>query len=210
MGVLGGGFYEDEVGDMSGSDDDYEGGRSKRSKSKKSRRKAPSSGATPGRGPPRRSIAPPPAYNIPAHIPSDQFDPPAQLVLPPKKGTPTGYCDFCLGGQVPQDKKEDGKVLNRKTSQPEELIACAVCGHSGHPSCLQFTENMLTSVRSYPWQCMECKNCTLCSTSENDDQLLFCDDCDRGYHMYCIVPPMKEAPEGEWSCVICVDRFHKE
>lgn len=28
------------------------------------------------------------------------------------------------------------------------------------------------------------------------DQLLFCDDCDRGYHMYCLSPPMSEPPEG--------------
>ena len=29
------------------------------------------------------------------------------------------------------------------------------------------------------------------------DQLLFCDDCDRGYHMYCLKPPIKEPPEGK-------------
>jgi len=29
------------------------------------------------------------------------------------------------------------------------------------------------------------------------DQLLFCDDCDRGYHMYCLSPPLSEPPEGE-------------
>lgn len=29
------------------------------------------------------------------------------------------------------------------------------------------------------------------------DQLLFCDDCDRGYHMYCLKPPMTQPPEGE-------------
>ena len=29
------------------------------------------------------------------------------------------------------------------------------------------------------------------------DQLLFCDDCDRGYHMYCLKPPMTEPPEGK-------------
>ena len=29
------------------------------------------------------------------------------------------------------------------------------------------------------------------------DQLLFCEDCDRGYHMYCLSPPMAEPPEGE-------------
>ena len=97
---------------------------------------------------------------------------------------------------------------------------------------------MKISVKKYPWQCIECKTCTLCGTSENDDKLLFCDDCDRGYHMYCLVPPMKvlivkhilcstiilllcftflimaplfqEAPEGNWSCSICVDTFHKK
>ena len=86
---------------------------------------------------------------------------------------------------------------------------------------------MKISVKEYPWQCIECKTCTLCGTSENDDKLLFCDDCDRGYHMYCLVPPMKvlcfiillfithikffqEAPEGNWSCSICVKRFQKK
>uniref|UniRef100_A0A6I8PHD9 Double PHD fingers 2 n=1 Tax=Ornithorhynchus anatinus TaxID=9258 RepID=A0A6I8PHD9_ORNAN len=37
------------------------------------------------------------------------------------------------------------------------------------------------------------------------DQLLFCDDCDRGYHMYCLTPPMSEPPEGSWSCHLCLD-----
>ncbi|ROI33865.1 Zinc finger protein DPF3 [Anabarilius grahami] len=64
-----------------------------------------------------------------------------------------------------------------------------------HPSCLQFTDNMMQAVRTYQWQCIECKSCSLCGTSENDDQLLFCDDCDRGYHMYCLKPPMTQPPE---------------
>nr|KAF6285550.1 double PHD fingers 1 [Myotis myotis] len=74
----------------------------------------------------------------------------------------------------------------------------------GHPSCLQFTVNMTAAVRTYRWQCIECKSCSLCGTSENDDQLLFCDDCDRGYHMYCLSPPMAEPPEGSWSCHLCL------
>uniref|UniRef100_A0A452E509 Double PHD fingers 1 n=1 Tax=Capra hircus TaxID=9925 RepID=A0A452E509_CAPHI len=104
---------------------------------------------------------------------------------------PNGYCDFCLGG-------------SKKTGCPEDLISCADCGRSGHPSCLQFTVNMTAAVRTYRWQCIECKSCSLCGTSENDDQLLFCDDCDRGYHMYCLSPPMAEPPEGSWSCHLCL------
>ncbi|XP_026642204.1 zinc finger protein neuro-d4 isoform X6 [Microtus ochrogaster] len=68
---------------------------------------------------------------------------------------PNGYCDFCLGG-------------SKKTGCPEDLISCADCGRSGHPSCLQFTVNMTAAVRTYRWQCIECKSCSLCGTSEND------------------------------------------
>ncbi|XP_037393790.1 zinc finger protein DPF3 isoform X2 [Pygocentrus nattereri] len=118
----------------------------------------------------------------------------------PQKGPdgaiiPNDYCDFCLG--------DSGS--NRKTGQAEELVSCSDCGRSGHPTCLQFTDNMMQAVRTYQWQCIECKSCSLCGTSENDDQLLFCDDCDRGYHMYCLKPPMTEPPEGSWSCHLCLD-----
>jgi len=119
---------------------------------------------------------------------------------PDGKIKPSAYCDFCLGDSS----------LNKKTGLPEEMVSCAECGRSGHPTCLQFTENMIVSVRKYAWQCIECKTCTLCGTSENDDQLLFCDDCDRGYHMYCLVPPLKEPPEGSWSCKVCIELFHKK
>jgi len=131
--------------------------------------------------------------------PSENFEPEA-VVVKPRKAEPSGYCDFCLG---------QGNN-NKKTGTQEELIGCSICGRAGHPTCLQFTDNMKISVKEYPWQCIECKTCTLCGTSENDDKLLFCDDCDRGYHMYCLVPPMKEAPEGNWSCSICVKRFQKK
>lgn len=83
---------------------------------------------------------------------------------------PSPYCDFCLG-----DQRE-----NKKTNLPEGLVSCSDCGRSGHPSCLQFTPNMIISVKRYRWQCIECKYCSICGTSDNDDQLLFCDDCDRG------------------------------
>ncbi|KAI4499141.1 hypothetical protein M0802_005724 [Mischocyttarus mexicanus] len=78
----------------------------------------------------------------------------------------------------------------------------------GHPTCLQFTANMIVSVRKYRWQCIECKCCSICGTSDNDDQLLFCDDCDRGYHMYCLSPPLASPPEGSWSCRLCIAEFH--
>ncbi|XP_026274377.1 zinc finger protein ubi-d4 B isoform X3 [Frankliniella occidentalis] len=116
------------------------------------------------------------------------------------KANPSPYCDFCLG-----DASE-----NKKSGAPEVLVSCADCGRSGHPSCLQFTANMIISYRKYRWQCIECKCCSICGNSDNDDQLLFCDDCDRGYHMYCLSPPLTSPPEGSWSCRLCLAEFHNK
>ncbi|XP_022244740.1 zinc finger protein ubi-d4 B-like isoform X1 [Limulus polyphemus] len=112
--------------------------------------------------------------------------------------SPSPYCDFCVG-----DSSE-----NKKTRLAEELVSCADCGRSAHPTCLQFTPIMTAAVKNYRWQCIECKSCGLCGTSDNDDQLLFCDDCDRGYHMYCLNPPLLNPPQGSWSCHLCTEEFH--
>lgn len=80
---------------------------------------------------------------------------------PPGKGpiaAPSDYCDFCLGDSVE----------NKKTKSAEILVSCSDCGRSAHPTCLQFTANMITSVKKYRWQCIECKSCGLCGTSDND------------------------------------------
>ena len=61
---------------------------------------------------------------------------------------------------------------------------------------------------SFAWYiCHQCDRCTLschvvctswhCDSVMLQDQLLFCDDCDRGYHMYCLSPPLSEPPEGK-------------
>ncbi|XP_065833455.1 zinc finger protein ubi-d4-like [Oscarella lobularis] len=107
---------------------------------------------------------------------------------------PNDYCDFCLGDSM----------MNKKTGRSELLISCADCGRSGHPTCLKFTPSLLAAVMNYRWQCIECKSCGICGTSDNDDKLLFCDDCDRGYHMYCLNPPMDKPPDGHWRCKLCI------
>nr|CAB3239775.1 ZF(C2H2)-17 zinc finger protein [Phallusia mammillata] len=134
---------------------------------------------------------------------SESGDPEGMETRPKRKRqTPMNdYCDFCLG-----DADE-----NKKTGVSEELVSCADCGRSGHPTCLQFTDIMTMNVKKYSWQCIECKSCHLCGTSDNDEQLLFCDDCDRGYHMYCLQPRMESPPEGSWICRLCEsDRKERE
>ncbi|CAF1139933.1 unnamed protein product [Rotaria sordida] len=130
-----------------------------------------------------------------------QFQHPPRQPIPssdPAMTITTGMqCDFCGG-----DEQE-----NKITKLSEQMITCKDCGGSAHPTCLKFTPNMVRQVKTYAWQCMECKTCTECGNSENDSELLFCDDCDRGYHMYCCSPPLSKAPDGDWRCKLCCSQF---
>ncbi|KAM9743026.1 histone acetyltransferase KAT6A isoform 2-T2 [Menidia menidia] len=125
--------------------------------------------------------------------------PPVRL-LPHEKDKPVAepipICSFCLGT----------KEQNRD-KKPEELISCADCGNSGHPSCLKFSPELTVRVKALWWQCIECKTCSSCQDQgKNADNMLFCDSCDRGFHMECCDPPLTRMPKGMWICQICQPR----
>ncbi len=66
----------------------------------------------------------------------------------------------------------------------------------GHPSCLDMSEELVSEIQTYRWQCMECKTCTVCQQPHHEDEMMFCDKCDRGYHTFCV--GMDSIPTGEW------------
>ncbi|XP_068054581.1 histone acetyltransferase KAT6B isoform X5 [Anomalospiza imberbis] len=109
------------------------------------------------------------------------------------RADPIPICSFCLGT----------KESNRE-KKPEELLSCADCGSSGHPSCLKFCPELTTNVKALRWQCIECKTCSACRIQgKNADNMLFCDSCDRGFHMECCDPPLSRMPKGMWICQVC-------
>ncbi|XP_032087726.1 histone acetyltransferase KAT6B isoform X3 [Thamnophis elegans] len=125
--------------------------------------------------------------------------PPVSL-LPHEKDQPRAdpipICSFCLGT----------KESNRE-KKPEELLSCADCGSSGHPSCLKFCLELTTNVKALRWQCIECKTCSACRIQgKNADNMLFCDSCDRGFHMECCDPPLSRMPKGMWVCQVCTPK----
>ena len=48
--------------------------------------------------------------------------------------------------------------------------------------------------------------CQLCHCGDNEDSLLLCDGCDKGYHMYCFKPPLEDVPDGDWYCYECINK----
>ena len=45
--------------------------------------------------------------------------------------------------------------------------------------------------------------CKMCRRGKDEDCLLLCDKCDRGYHTYCLTPPLKSIPKTDWFCPDC-------
>ncbi|CAF0724793.1 unnamed protein product [Adineta steineri] len=83
----------------------------------------------------------------------------------------------------------------------EELVACTSCQHRFHPACLDASSEMLTIIKTYPWQCIDCKSCAKCNKTHDEANMMFCDRCDRGYHSYCV--GLEAIPDGSWQCSAC-------
>ncbi|GJQ82081.1 hypothetical protein Trydic_g6953 [Trypoxylus dichotomus] len=69
-------------------------------------------------------------------------------------------------------------------------------------------------LRKIPFNCLRCKDhptrkckecgCKVCFGKNNWEEILLCDECDDGYHIGCLSPPLTEVPkEDEWFCPQC-------
>ena len=109
---------------------------------------------------------------------------------------PNQLCSFCLC--TAEDNKQH---------QFEQLLSCHLCGNSGHPSCLKYSQKLVLKIRCDEWECLDCKMCVLCSVRDKaastSNKLLICDACDKGYHMDCLEPPLFDMPRGKWFCYVC-------
>ena len=50
--------------------------------------------------------------------------------------------------------------------------------------------------------CFKC-GCQKCGGKQDHNLILLCDDCDDEYHVFCVDPPLKSIPTGDWFCVKC-------
>ncbi|BEJ14724.1 hypothetical protein CspHIS471_0404910 [Cutaneotrichosporon sp. HIS471] len=46
--------------------------------------------------------------------------------------------------------------------------------------------------------------CEICGVGNHAPKILLCDGCDRGFHTYCLDPPLASVPENEWYCTACL------
>jgi hypothetical protein len=83
-------------------------------------------------------------------------------------------------------------------------LTCSKCSTKHHPSCIEFSDKaLIAKCATYAWVCTNCKVCESCTQTGHDDQLMFCDVCDRATHMFCLNPPLEKLPTGVWVCKQC-------
>ncbi|TVU36284.1 hypothetical protein EJB05_18212 [Eragrostis curvula] len=98
----------------------------------------------------------------------------------------------------------------------EENKRFLICGHSlctykyYHIRCLNPKQIASEAQRNKPrWYCPSCL-CRVCLSNKDDDQVILCDGCDEGHHLYCLNPPRASVPKGKWYCPSCNAKSAKE
>ncbi|GLU05801.1 hypothetical protein SLE2022_228800 [Rubroshorea leprosula] len=47
--------------------------------------------------------------------------------------------------------------------------------------------------------------CEQCESGLHGEVMLLCDRCNKGWHIYCLSPPLKQVPPGNWYCLECLN-----
>ena len=55
----------------------------------------------------------------------------------------------------------------------------------------------------------DARTCDICKLPNAPESFLLCDECNKGYHTYCLQPALPSVPQGQWVCPPCSDRFFK-
>ena len=105
-----------------------------------------------------------------------------------------------------EEEPEDQESSPEKTHMPRGLILWRE-GVKNAQTAAQLAMAFYVLETSIAWHKSIMKAfCQLCNCGDNEDSLLLCDGCDKGYHTYCFKPSLDNIPDGDWYCFECVNK----
>ena len=127
----------------------------------------------------------------------------SRALLQVQAGIEKKYLMPPLGMAVDQKKRQrqrEKKVVKESDVCVEEWRASLAKATSFS----QIFVHLATLERCVMWsKSLMNVRCRICRRKCGDEFMLLCDGCDHGYHTYCLKPPLKEVPDGDWFCYDC-------
>ncbi|XP_022104217.1 chromodomain-helicase-DNA-binding protein 5-like isoform X2 [Acanthaster planci] len=136
----------------------------------------------------------------------------------PKKPRPKKMPPAKKKKKKKKGSEEDGYETDHQDycevcQQGGEIILCDTCHRAYHLVCL---DPELDAAPEGKWSCPHCEtegvpvqeeeqdeHMEFCRVCKDGGELLCCDQCPSSYHIFCLNPPLKEIPDGEWVCPRC-------
>ena len=88
----------------------------------------------------------------------------------------------------------------------DTMVFCVDCGEAYHSFCANAPVHSMDEFAVAGWRCPNCKICEISGdVPKDEDKMLFCEMCDRGFSLELLDPPLDSAPSGLWICGQCVD-----
>ncbi|XP_072545490.1 bromodomain adjacent to zinc finger domain protein 1A isoform X3 [Salminus brasiliensis] len=98
-------------------------------------------------------------------------------------------------------EKDDGSDCGRQVKTVLERWRESLLGCS---SLSQLFLHLSTLERSVVWaKSILNARCKVCRKKGDGENMLLCDGCDRGHHIYCVRPKLKAVPTEDWFCPEC-------
>ncbi|KAI4893977.1 hypothetical protein NFI96_015495 [Prochilodus magdalenae] len=98
-------------------------------------------------------------------------------------------------------EKDDGSDSGRQVKTVLERWRESLLGCS---SLSQLFLHLSTLERSVVWaKSILNARCKMCRKKGDAENMLLCDGCDRGHHIYCVRPKLKAVPTEDWFCPEC-------
>ncbi|KAF8165656.1 jumonji superfamily protein [Crassisporium funariophilum] len=100
----------------------------------------------------------------------------------PKKPVSSAALPSPVPPPVFYDKQEDSKIGTPEVRMP----------------------NLQALNNPSPTTYREQQNCEICHKKNRGEEMLLCDGCDCGFHMFCLDPPLDTIPKDQWFCFTCL------
>ncbi|XP_014471104.1 PREDICTED: bromodomain adjacent to zinc finger domain protein 1A isoform X3 [Dinoponera quadriceps] len=97
-------------------------------------------------------------------------------------------------GPDQKDKKWSGEEARERWEQ--SLLASS--------SWSQLFVHLSTLENSVAWnRSVLNAQCRICRRRRDAENMLLCDECNKGHHLYCLKPKLNAVPDGDWFCTTC-------